>query len=87
MDEQKKEYIKLMLRLKFSNHAEDILTDEQVDTLIFGIDKDKEIIVNAFIKEKVVPQKEAEVAKIQADYATLTEKQSEVSLLTNLTKI
>jgi hypothetical protein len=86
MDEIIKKYLKQMLMLNYAMGAGRGRFDNVLDTLLFGKEEERIAEVNKYIKEEVLPQKEGEVSRIQADAAKLTEKEAEVASLNNLVK-
>jgi len=86
MTQEQQKYLKQIIMRKFSLLTRNIITDEQLDTLLFGKEADKVAIVNDYITEKIIPVLKDEVSKIQTDYSTLTDKQSELTKLNNLIK-
>ena len=86
MTQEQQKYLKQIIMLKFSLLTRNIITDEQLDTLLFGKEADKVAIVNDYITEKIIPVLKDEVSKIQTDYSALTDKQSELTKLNNLIK-
>ena len=86
MDITQQKYLKQMLMLNYAMGAGRGRFNDVLDTLLFGKEEDRILEVNKYIKEEVLPQKENEVARIETDSSKLTEKQSEIITLTNLTK-